>query len=64
MPATAEVAEQAQHHVERGRRVITRQKQLIEKLAAEGRDTTAADGLLAVFESVQKVLERDLAALS
>jgi len=59
MPARAERAEQARDHVERGRLIIRRQKQLIEKLAAEGRDTTAADELLTVFQFTQKVLERD-----
>ena len=63
MPSIAERRERAQRHVEWGRLVIAWQKQLIEKLTAEGRDTTAADQLLAVFERTQKVFEHDLAYL-
>ena len=36
---------------------------MVERLKAEGRDTKAADELLAVLERTQKVFERDLADL-
>ncbi|MFZ0100868.1 MAG: hypothetical protein WAL49_01115 [Pseudolabrys sp.] len=36
---------------------------MVEKFKAEGRDTKAAEGLLAVLERTQKVFERDLAEL-
>jgi hypothetical protein len=35
----------------------------VERLKAVGRDTKAAEELLAVFEHTQKVFERDLADL-
>ncbi|HMF25237.1 MAG TPA: hypothetical protein VKG24_24360 [Pseudolabrys sp.] len=63
MPSAKERLEKARRHVEWGRFVILRQKQLIEKFRAEGRDTAAADQLLLVLERTQKVLEYDLADL-
>jgi hypothetical protein len=54
MPSIAERRERAQRHVEWGCLVIARQKQLIEKLTVEGRDTTAADKLLAVIERTRR----------
>ena len=63
MPSIKERLERARHHVEWGRFVILRQKQLIEKFKAEDRDTTAADQLLSILERTQKVLEYDLADL-
>lgn len=63
MPSAKERLEKARRHVEWGRFVILRQKQLFEKFRAEGRDTAAADQLLLVLERTQKVLEYDLADL-
>jgi len=63
MPSAKERLEKARRHVEWGRFVILRQKQLIEKFRAEDRDTAAADQLLLVLERTQKVLEYDLADL-
>jgi hypothetical protein len=53
----------ARRHVEAGRLTIAQQRQMVERLKAEGRDTKAAGELLAVLERTQKVFERDLADL-
>ena len=53
----------ARRHVEAGRLTIVYQRQMVERLKAVGRDTKAAEELLAVFEHTQKVFERDLADL-
>jgi hypothetical protein len=53
----------ARSHVEWGRRVIARQHQYVKELRESGRDTEAAEKLLLVFESTQKVFEYDLAYL-
>jgi hypothetical protein len=53
----------AQRHVEFGRLLIIRQREMVERHKAEGRDPTAAQNLLAVLERTQKVLEHDLAEL-
>jgi hypothetical protein len=60
MPSINERLERARRHVEWGRFVILRQRQLIDKFKAEDRDTTAADQLLVVLERTQKVLEHGL----
>ena len=51
----------ARTHVEWGLRVIARQQQYVKELRESGRDTEAAEKLLAVLERTQKVFERDLA---
>jgi hypothetical protein len=53
----------AQCHVEFGRLLIGRQREMIERHKAEGRDPAPAQNLLAVLERTQQVLERDLAQL-
>ena len=53
----------AQCHVEFGRFLIGRQREMIERHKAEGRDPAPAQNLLAVLERTQQVLERDLAQL-
>ena len=53
----------ARRHVEAGRLIIIHQRQMVERHKAEGRDTKAAEELLAVLERTQKAFERDLADL-
>lgn len=63
MPTLEERRASAERHVEHGRHMIEHQKKLIESLRSEGRDTTAAQQLLTVFERTQKIFEYDLAEL-
>ena len=63
MPSIADRIGQAQRHVEWGRFAIVRQREMVERHRAEGRDTKLAEDLLSVFERTQKVFERDLAEL-
>jgi hypothetical protein len=63
MPTIDERRAFARGHVEWGRKVITRQRQYVQELKENGRDTEAAEKLLAVFERTQKVFEYDLAVL-
>lgn len=53
----------ARSHVEWERRVIARQQQYVKELRESGRDTKAAEKLLAVLERTHKVFEHDLADL-
>jgi hypothetical protein len=53
----------AEVHVEFGRYLIGRQREMVERHKAEGRDPAPAQNLLAVLERTQQVLERDLAQL-
>lgn len=53
----------ALRHVEFGRLLIIRQREMVERHKAEGRDATPAQNLLSVLERTQKALEHDLAAL-
>ena len=53
----------AQKHLEWGRKLIARQREMVERHKAEGRDPTAAQRLLAVLEQTQEAFERDLARL-
>jgi len=55
--------ERARRHVEVGRLLIERQKEMIERHRVEGRDVKPAQDLLAAFERTQQVFERDLARL-
>jgi len=53
----------AQRHVEFGRLLIIRQREMVERHKAEGRDSAPAQNLLVVLERTQQILERDLAQL-
>jgi hypothetical protein len=53
----------AQRHVDFGRLLIIRQREMVERHKAEGRDPIPAQNLVAVLERTQQVLERDLAEL-
>jgi hypothetical protein len=50
----------AQRHVDWGRLLIARQREIVDRHKAEGRDPTGAQKLLDVLERTQKVFERDL----
>ena len=63
MPTIDERRAFAPGHVEWGRRVIAWQRRYVKELRESGRDTEAAEKLLAVFERTQKVFEYDLAVL-
>ena len=63
VPTVDERLALARRHVDAGRLIIVHQRQMVEKHKAEGRDTKAAEELLAVLERTQKVFERDLAEL-
>ena len=58
-----EYIEQGRSHVQLGRLLIERQKEIVERHRIEGRDTKPAEDLLAAFERSQQVFERDLAWL-
>ena len=51
----------AQIHVEFGRFLIVRQREMVDRHKSEGRDSAPAQNLLVVLELTQQVLERDLA---
>jgi len=53
----------AQDHVNRGRRIVVRQRQLIAKIKARGGDFGMAEDLLASFERSLVVFENDLAVI-
>jgi hypothetical protein len=53
----------ARTYVGWGRRVIARQQRYVKELRESGRDTEAAEKLLAVLERTHKVFEHDLADL-
>ena len=63
MPTIEERLALARRHVDAGHLIIVHQRQMVERHKAEGRDTKAAEELLAVLERTQKVFERDLAEL-
>jgi hypothetical protein len=63
MVSLAERIERARRQVELGRIAIARQKEMVERHRAEGRDWKPAENLLSVLERTQKVFERDLAEL-
>jgi len=56
MPSIADRIEQARRHVEWGRFAIVRQREMVERHRAEGRDTELAEDLLSVFERTQRYL--------
>ena len=55
--------ERARQFGEVTRLLIERQKAMVERHRAEGRDPKPAEDLLAAFERSQKVFERELARL-
>jgi hypothetical protein len=59
----AKYTKRARRHVELGRLLIERHKEMVERHRVEGRDTTAAENLLVALERTQQVFERDLARL-
>jgi len=63
MVSIADRIERARRQIELGRVAITRQKEMVERHRADGRDTRPAENLLSVLERTQKVFERDLADL-
>ena len=63
VPTVDERRTLARTHVEWGRRVIAWQQQYVRELRESGRDTYAAEKLLAVLERTHKVFEHDLADL-
>ena len=63
LPSLAYRIEQARRHVEVGRLLIERQKQIVERHRLEGRDTKPAQDLLTAFEHTQEVFESDLTRL-
>ena len=50
-------------HVETGRRIIARQRELIKRQIARGVDTATSESLLRAFERSQMIFEHDLADL-
>jgi hypothetical protein len=63
MPAIDERRTRARRHVEWGRLLIAWQQRYVKGLRESGRDTEAAEKLLAVLERTHKVFEHDLADL-
>ena len=63
VPSLAYRIEQARRHIEVGRLLIERQKEMVERHRLEGRDTKPAQDLLTAFEHTQQVFERDLTRL-
>ena len=53
----------ARQHVEWGRQLIMRQREMVELHIREGRDPGPAQRLLAVLERTQETFERDLMRL-
>jgi hypothetical protein len=63
LPSLAYRIERARQHVEVGRLLIERQKEMVERHRLEGRDTKPAQDLLTALEHTQEVFERDLTRL-
>jgi hypothetical protein len=53
----------AQRRAAEGRRVIDRQRLLIQRQKVLGQDTGGSEDLLAAFERSQEIIERDLASI-
>jgi predicted DNA-binding transcriptional regulator YafY len=53
----------AQSHVISGRQIVSRQRALIERLRAHGRDLADAEELMDRFEASLRIFEEDLARL-
>jgi hypothetical protein len=56
--------EMAFRHVVQGRRIVARQRQLVEWLALNGRETTKAEQILDSFVRTLAIFEDDLTRLS
>ena len=56
--------ELAQRHVDTGRRIIARQRQLIAELKAHNHSTKQYESLLSAFETSQAIFESDLAEIT
>ena len=52
----------AERHVTEGRRIIKRQREIIERRRKLGLDSKQSEELLAQFEASQAIFEADLAA--
>ena len=63
MVLIADRIDRARRQIELGRIAIARQKEMVDRHRAEGRDPKPAESLLSVLERTQKVFERDLAEL-
>jgi hypothetical protein len=50
-------------HVSGGRRIIKKQRELIRRIRATGRDCEGSEALLAQFETSLAIFEQDLADL-
>lgn len=61
--ATETKLEQAARHVMEAKRIVARQRALIAKQKEGGRDTDAAEALLAQFERTLAIFEADLKAM-
>jgi hypothetical protein len=55
--------EQALRHVREGRRIVARQRQLINQQKAAGGDTSSSEELLLQFECTLAIFEADLQAI-
>jgi hypothetical protein len=64
LPTLAYRIEQARRHIQVGRLLIERQKEMVERHRFEGRDTKPAQDLLTELERTQEVFERDLTRLA
>jgi hypothetical protein len=63
VPSLAYRIKHARRHIEVGRVLIERQKEMVERHRLEGRDTKPAQDLLTALENSQEVFERDLTRL-
>ena len=52
----------AEQHVIKGRQIVARQRELIERIRARDGDCDKAEGLLSQFEATLAIFEQDLAA--
>jgi DNA repair protein RadC len=55
--------EQAERHVQHGRKILAEQERLIEAIKRQGGDTTSAENLLSEFKRSQELFEADLRIL-
>lgn len=53
----------ARRHVIEGRRIVVRQRAIVHGLKARGRDTTAAERTLRLFEDSLLILDEHLSAI-
>ena len=64
LPTLAYRIEQARRHIQVGRLLIERQKEMVERHRFEGREHKPAQDLLTELERTQEVFERDLTRLA